>query len=230
MWWTKRKYYSENYKIEMIQRYLYSNKIGMVAIIFMIATFLISCKEQEVNEKLDLNEIPRQIVKNMSAVQTNNADIQMRLEANLMEIYKNDTTSFELFPNGFNVYGYNSDGLLETHIYSDEAKHTTMKEKEKWEAYGNVVIKNFVKGERIETDTIYWDRQNGRIFTHDFVKLHSPNGFMQGFGMESDEMARNAIILRPFDSYGIITDSTKIGYIDTVNFIGPILKSEKGRF
>jgi hypothetical protein len=44
--------------------------------------------------------------------------------------------------------------------------------------------------------------------------------------MESDEMARNANILRPFDSFGVVTkDSTKI-YLDTINFIGPILKNK----
>ena len=35
-------------------------------------------------------------------------------------------------------------------------------------------------------------------------------------------MARDAQLLRPFDSYGILSDdSTGSGYVDTVNFIGP---------
>ena len=47
---------------------------------------------------------------------------------------------------------------------------------------------------------------------------------MQGYGMRSDEMGRNAIILKPFDSYGIMReDSTKVR-IDSANFIGPLLK------
>ena len=44
---------------------------------------------------------------------------------------------------------------------------------------------------------------------------------MQGFGMRSDDMARNAIIQRPFNSYGVVEqDSTKV-VLDSVNFIGP---------
>jgi hypothetical protein len=47
--------------------------------------------------------------------------------------------------------------------------------------------------------------------------------FMQGYGMESDEMARNAVIDNPFNSYAIVSrDSTETGYIDTANFIGPL--------
>ena len=49
----------------------------------------------------------------------------------------------------------------------------------------------------------------------------TPAGFMQGFGMRSDDMARNAIIQRPFNSYGVVEqDSTKV-VLDSINFIGP---------
>ena len=50
--------------------------------------------------------------------------------------------------------------------------------------------------------------------------------YMQGYGMESDELARNAIIIKPFDSYSIIKDSTEVLYIDTVNFVGPLLAKQ----
>ena len=77
----------------------------------------------------------------------------------------------------------------------------------------------------METDTLYWDRFGHRIFTHCFVKMSSPQGYMQGYGMESDEMARNAQILRPFDSFSrLAEDST---YVDTANFVGPILDPSK---
>jgi hypothetical protein len=54
--------------------------------------------------------------------------------------------------------------------------------------------------------------------------MYSPSGFMQGFGMESDQRARNNIIFNPFNSYGIVVeDSTKV-VVDSVNFIGPARK------
>ncbi len=208
----------------MFREYPIIKKISLVAITLVIATFVISCNNnKEGVDNLDINSIPRQVIANMYAVQTNNGGLQMRMEAKLMQRFQNDSTnvSYELFPEGFDVFGYNKEGLLETHIHSLEAKHTTTNKDEKWEAYGDVVIKNFIKGERMETDTLYWDRENGKIYTHRFVKMYSPQGFMQGYGMESDEMARNANILKPFDSYGIIQDSTSKEYVDTENFIGP---------
>ena len=201
--------------------------IQMVVITLVVTTFVISCKDEIVEEPLDLTKIPLQTVGNMNALQTKNGILQMRMEAPLLQRFENETESYELFPNGFFVYAYNEEGLLETQIESDVARHTTDEkgEKESWEAYGNVVITNFIKGERMETDTLYWDREHGKIYTDCLVKMYAPSGFMQGYGMESDEMARNARIGRPFDSYGIIgRDSISDVYIDTANFIGPIVK------
>lgn len=203
------------------------NNIALVAIAFAVATIVISCSSKvPQGEIVDINTIPRQEIDSMYAVQTNNGGLQMRLKSLKMERFQNDCTkiSYELFSGGFEVFAYNREGDLETHIYSDMAKHTTFEKEEKWEAFGNVVIKNFIKGERIETDTLYWDRNKGEIYTHTFAKLYSPDGYMQGYGLKSDEMARNASIQTPFDSYAVITKDSLEYYTDTVNFIGPRLK------
>ena len=192
-----------------------------------VAFVVYSCKNDlGTAEKLDLSQTPVQVVDRMFVVQSENGMLQMRMEADLMERYDNDTVSYELFPKGIAVFGYNEEGLLETEITSDEARHIQEKKSkdEKWEAYGNVVVKNIINQEVMETDTLYWDRKNEKIFTHCYVKMYSPDGFMQGYGMESDQRARNSVILEPFDSYGIVVqDSTEVR-VDSVNFIGPFIK------
>ena len=186
--------------------------IHPVVIAFAVTTVVISCKGEQQEDPQDLTGAPMQTIVNMNAVQTKNGILQMKMESPLMERYDNDSLSCELFPTGFKVYAYNELGELETQIVSDVAKHTTTKDKdnkvETWEAFGNVVITNIKKNEKLQTDTLYWDREKGSIYTHSLVKMYSPQGFMQGYGMESDEMARNAHILRPFDSYGIIRRDT----------------------
>lgn len=191
------------------------------------ATIAVSCGNKLRNiDAGNISEAPAQVVLNMNASQTENGMVQMRLTAARMERYeKGDDESMELFPDGFNVLAYNEEGLLETQIVSDKAEHTVNGSTEQWSAYGNVVITNYLEGQRIMTDTLYWDREEHRIFTDCHVRLYSPDGFMQGYGLESDERARNARLLRIFDSYGIVQqDSAGNGYVDTVNFIGPIYR------
>ncbi len=191
-----------------------------------VAFVVYSCKSNlKEAEKLDLNVTPLQVVDSMFFLQSENGRLKMRVEAPRMEAYEHDTLSYDLFPNGIRVYGYGDDGLLETTIVSEKARHDKYpdKTKEKWSAFGNVVIHNILKQETMETDTIYWDSKAHEIWTDCYIKMYSPDGFMQGYGMRSDEMARNAILMHPFDNYFVEQDSTKV-VIDTVNFIGPLLK------
>ena len=198
----------------------------MIATAAAVAFVVYSCKGKLAEaDSLILEETPVQVVDNMFIVHSENGKIQLRMEADLMERYDKDTVSYELFPEGFAVYGYTNDELLETEIVSDNARHLKYKDgREKWEAFGNVVVRNLIKQEVMETDTLYWDQKNEKIFTDCYVRMYSPNGFMQGYGMESDQRARNSIILKPFNSYGIVVqDSTQV-LTDSVNFIGPLLK------
>ena len=177
----------------------------VVAITFVVATFtMLSCgKKLRQIDKPDPNA-PKQIIENMSAVKSDKGILEYRMESPLMEVYedKGNMTNSEIFPKGFNVYSYNSEGKLETHIYADIAKHISNKDgkKESWEAYSNVRIENFLEKRIMETDTLYWDRNNGKIYTHSYIRMHTPDGFLQGYGMESDDKGRNAIIYSPFES------------------------------
>lgn len=197
----------------------------MIATAIAVAFVVISCKSDLGEaDTINLLETPSQSVDDMFIVQTKNGKIQMRAEAPLMERYERDTLSYELFPKGFFVYGYTDEEKLETEIIADNAIHLKYKDgRESWEAYGNVIVKNLIKQEVMETDTLYWDQKNEKIHTHCYVKMYSPDGFMQGYGMESDQRARNSIIFNPFYSYGIVDNSNKV-VIDSVNFVGPLQK------
>lgn len=163
----------------------------------------------------------------MFAVQTKNGDVAMRIEAPLMEHYESDTMKLDKFPNGLSVFTYNTDGMLEAILISDEAIHMTPSDPQKseeWAAYGNVVIHNVLNQQTMETDTLYWDQGKSEIYTDCYVKMYSPDGFMQGFGMRSDDRASNAILHKPFNGYGVVIRDTTALVIDSVNFIGPFPK------
>ena len=150
----------------------------MMATAAAVAFVVFSCKGKLGEAAaLDLSETPVQTVTDMFIVQTENSGLQMRAEAPLMEKYERDTLSYELFPKGFFVYGYTDEGRLETRITSDRARHLKYKDgRESWEAYGNVVVQNLIKQETMETDTLYWDQKEEKIYTHCYVKMFSPSG------------------------------------------------------
>ena len=198
----------------------------MIATASAVAFVVYSCKGKLAEaDAVNIGETPVQAVDDMFIVHTENSIIQLRAEAPLMERYENDSLSYELFPKGISVFGYTEEGLLETEITADNAKHLYYKDgRDTWEAFGNVVVKNLINQETMETDTLYWDQKNEKIYTHCYVRMYSPDGFAQGYGMESDQRARNTELFNPFNNYAIMSqDSTKV-VIDSVNFIGPLLK------
>ena len=194
-----------------------------MAVAFAAAILLFSCKEQE-PVTFDFEQVPVQVVHDMQILQTDKGLAEMRMHAPLMKRYNfvKDSVeqSYELYTDGFFLDAYTEDGQLETTVTANQARHVTTEGKESWSAFGNVVIVNHIKGEKMETDTIYWNKEERQIYTDCYVKLTSDSGLLQGFGMTSDDRARNSVILRPFDWFAVERDST-YHFIDTVNMMGP---------
>lgn len=208
---------------------LLKHKLLTIATALAVAFVVYSCggKLSEAAQ-LDLSETPVQVVDSLFMVQTDNGGLKMRVEADVMERYDNDTCSYELFPKGLHVFAYSEEDMLETVLHSNNARHFKSKKHntEMWSAFGNVIVQNIMKQQTLETDTLYWDQANKEIYTDCYVRMFTNDDFMQGFGMRSDEMARNAVLFRPFNSYVyVIQDSTRV-IIDSVNFIGPLLKKK----
>lgn len=199
----------------------------MMATATAVAFILFSCKSSlSKADKLDLSKTPLQAVDSMYLVQTKNGKIEMRVVTASMQHFDNDSLSYDYFPEGINVYAYTEDEVLESTIVSDEASHITKKgsKEEIWKAFGNVVVKNIVKHQTMESDTIYWDQTNKEIYTDCYVRLYSPEGLIQGYGMRSDERVRNAIVMKPFNNFGVVVEDTTAVVLDSANFIGPLIK------
>ena len=192
-----------------------------------VAFVVISCKGKLGRaEEINLDDVALRSVDKMFAVETKTGRIAMRIEADLMESYETDTTSYEVFPKGLQIYSYLEDGRLQTIIFSNNARHITSKSgshPEIWQAFGNVKIRNVIKHEMMETDTLYWDQGKHEIWTDCYVRMSSPTGFMQGYGMRSDDRAENAVLHNPFEGYTVTEKDTTTVIIDSVNFIGPFI-------
>ena len=197
--------------------------VAFAAAILLSSCLLSSCKDPE-PVVFDFEQVPIQVVHDMQILQSGKGETTMRMTAPLMQrfnFYKDSVQqSYELYTEGFHVDAYAENGQLETTITAQQARHVTTQGQESWSAFGDVVVINHIKGERMETDTIYWNKEEQRIYTDCYVRLTSDSGLMQGFGMTSDERARNSVILRPFDWYAVERDST-YQYIDTLNAMGP---------
>ena len=202
------------------------NIVKMIATAMAVAFVVFSCKGKLPPADKPAGDIPFQVVDSMYVVQSKDGVLQMRIKAGVMERYQRDTLDWELFPRGLEIFAYSEDGLLETEMRSDNARHEKNKNTgdEVWMAFGNVYLHNIIKQETIETDTLFWNKSTSEVYNDCYVRLYSPDGFIQGYGLRSDDRARNSSILKPFNNYFVVVQDTTKVVIDSVNFIGPLLK------
>lgn len=225
MRWPPRYHYCPHRQVVLYRNF---NIATLLAVTVVIASFVVSCGNKLGETSGLLNgETPMQSIEDMFAVQTSNGNVQMRMEAKLMEHFVTDSGSYDAFPKGLAVFSYTDEGLLESIIVADKARHNVPSDKSKdelWAAYGDVIIHNVINQQTMETDTIYWDQTKQEIYTDSYVKMYTKDDFMQGYGMRSDDHARNAILHNPFDGYAKVVQDTTAVIIDSVNFIGPFPK------
>ena len=180
-----------------------------VALLLMSATALFSCKEsiEKMNAIGNADSLSTQTTYQMNGVRSEFGQVRMRFEAPLMENYSLLPDPFEIFPQGIKITGYTSEGLLESEVTAQKAIHKTG-DNDRWEGYGNVVLINYITKERVETDTLYWDRSREKpVYTDAFIKYYAPDRFIQGIGFESDEKLNNFELFNPFYSHFIWRDS-----------------------
>ena len=202
------------------------NILKLLAAISLAASCFVSCKSGiSEADSLNLNNTPIQTIENVFAVRTTNGKLGLRISSRLIEHSETDNMDYDFFPDGISVFAYTDEGLLESVIIADNAIHKLPKgsrntDDEVWEAYGNVVLHNVIKQETMETDTLYWDQTKEEIYNDCYVKIYSSDGFMQGYGMRSDDRMRNARLNKVFNNYVFVEKDNTAVIIDAVNFIG----------
>ena len=203
--------------------------MARATVIAAVALVVLSCRGKIKNTlETQADEKPMMTMNDMFIVQTDKGKMKVRVSAGLMERFQNDTASWERFSGGVLVYAYKEDGKLETELRADKADHHDDKKQDGgiWRASGNVSVKNLINRQTLLTDTLFWNQEDEKIYTHCYVCIVSPDGFMQGYGMESDQRARHSTLLHPFNSYGIMSNDSTAIVLDTVNFTGPFPKKE----
>jgi len=90
------------------------------------------------------------------------------------------------FPLGLKVYMYDKYENLESYIQADYA--IFYQKSELWEARNEVIAEKLVTGEKLETDLLFWNQEERRIYSDQFTRITNPDGVYYGdHGFEAHE-------------------------------------------
>jgi LPS export ABC transporter protein LptC len=184
---------------QMINRFLY--KITNIAILLGLAMFVSCNPDLDKIENITKNyNLPVETAEDLRIVYSTNAQVQMIMEAPLMERYEGEKPYMEL-PQGFLMIFYDS-LMIETSRIS--AKYAIQyADDELIDARNDVVVENIENRERLNTEQLIWDQKKAIIFTETFVKITTEEEVLYGDGFESDERFTSWIIKKPRGTFSV---------------------------
>ena len=120
------------------------------------------------------------------------------------------------FEKGVYLEKFDSLFQVEASIKADTAYFYN--KEELWKLMGNVDIKN-LKGERFNTDLLYWDQRKQKVYSDQFIRIEQPDRIITGRGFESNQQMTVYTIRQPegvfyVDEEAAAADSLKT---DTIN-------------
>jgi len=176
------------------------------ALIFITTFFQLSCdKEAQPGDSLKVRkDDPAMSAHNIDVLFSDSGRIQAKLSSKLMNRYIGDSPRTD-FPEGFTIFIYDSVQQITATITGDRG---TRKDNMRiMEAWGNVVVRNEIKKEQMNTEHLIWDENRHRIWTDVKVKITRPDQILYGSRMESNEAFTSYSIQDPTGEFAVKKDS-----------------------
>ena len=171
----------------------YKNSILSIAI-FSVAVLFLSCQDNNIETISAFSHPPGSpdvVADNIEILYSDSAVIRFKLTAPNLKMFQDAEEPYTEFSEGFRVVQYNH----ETEITSSlEAEYGKLYDKKSlWEARQNVVAVT-QNNDTLLTDILFWDEENNKIYSDQYVKFIQKERVITGIGFESDLQMENWFI------------------------------------
>jgi LPS export ABC transporter protein LptC len=143
-------------------------------------TMLVSCKNdiETINALTTELNLPDQSGFNIEIAYTDSGILKGKIFSPEINKYSRKEEPYFEFPKGMKVVFYDSLGRASSYIQSKYAIY--YEKKELWEARNQVIAEDQQKGEKLETEHMFWDQKAERIYSDKFTRLTNPDGIFYG--------------------------------------------------
>lgn len=154
----------------------------------LVLFFSSACKNdietiRALSNKLDL---PNIFGLNIEITYTDSGMVKGKIMAPEVHDYFQREEPYTEFPKGIKAIFYNSNGQPESYIKANYALYN--KRLQLWEGRGQVVAENTLKKEKLETDQIFWDQLQKKIYSDRYSTISNHDGIFYGeHGFEAKE-------------------------------------------
>jgi LPS export ABC transporter protein LptC len=164
------------------------NKRFIYGIIFILCLALIPACENSIEEVKSITEtktLPTLSANNVETLYSDSAILKVKMLTPLLNRYPFAEKPYYEFPKGIQVFLFDKNMHPSSQV---SAKYAIYYEREKlWEGRNDVVAIN-EKGEKLNTEQLFWDQQKGIIYSRKFSRITNQDGVFYGKeGFEADQ-------------------------------------------
>lgn len=166
---------------------------------FIVVVLLISgvgCKKDtpdKIGAVKNRTLIPKLHAQEVTTVISDSGITKYRIYTKQWDVYDKAAEPYWNFPKGLHFERFNEDLVVDANIHANRAKY--FDRKRLWELRGKVKAINLM-GEMFETEHLYWDQMQERIYSDTLIKVTQKTRIITGVGFESNQSMTKYSILK----------------------------------
>ena len=168
--------------------YLKILKNVATAILVVVVLFGAAACSKEEAPKLeavkDRKKLPGLAATKITTVMSDSGITRYRIYTDQWDVFDRAAEPYWNFPKGLHFERFDKRLNIDANFHSKTAKYYEYKKL--WEFRGNVKAVN-IKGEMFETDLLYWDQTQERIYSDKFIRVTQATRVITAYGFESDQ-------------------------------------------
>ena len=186
--------------------------IAFAAMVMLLLFSSCSGRKKEMGAAItERDSLPVMDTKGVTTLISDSGVTRYRVNTEEWQIFDRKSPPYWAFEKGIYLENFDSLFRVEASIKADTAYFYN--KEELWKLMGNVHIQN-LKGEKFDTELLYWDQREHRVYSDRRVRIEQPDQIINALGFESDEQLNK---YRFFKTEGILyIDEEDTAPADTV--------------
>lgn len=169
--------------------------IVLGAMVMLLLFSACSGRKKELGAAItERDSLPVMDTKGVATLISDSGVTRYRVNAEEWLIFDRKNPPYWAFEKGIYLEKFDSVFQVEASIEADTAYFYN--KEELWKLTGNVHIQN-LKGERFDTELLYWDQRKQKVYSDAFIRIEQPDRIITGHGFESNQQMTVYTIRRP---------------------------------
>ena len=171
--------------------------LGVMVMLLLFSSLFSACsgRKKELGDAItERDSLPVMDTRGVTTLVSDSGITRYRINTEEWLVFDRKNPPYWAFEKGIYLEKFDSLFQVEASIKEDTAYFYN--KEELWKLIGNVDIQN-LKGERFNTELLYWDQRKQNVYSDQFIRIEQPDRIITGRGFEYNQQMTVYTIRQP---------------------------------